>query len=295
MGYEFKPMLAAPANYDFLPAQFPMYASPKLDGVRAVVREGKLMTRSLKPVANIFIQHHWSMDKFNGLDGEFILGSCNDPDAFRITNSALSRIDGAPLMFFHAFDYINTDMEFPERLAMVHQIAERENTPYLQVVPQTIVNNLEELETLEAALLSQGFEGVMLRIPQSGYKYGRSTAAQGWLLKVKRFTDADAIIIEVIEKMHNGNSQVLNALGYAERSSHKANMVPMGTMGALRVKDTISGVEFNVGTGFTSADCMEFWINRVEYVGRVIKYKSQPTGVKDKPRFPVFMGMRSDM
>jgi hypothetical protein len=27
-------------------------------------------------------------------------------------------------------------------------------------------------------------------------------------------------------------------------------------------------------------------------MGKVVKYKSQPTGVKDKPRFPVFLGFR---
>jgi len=289
----FRPMLAAPADYNLLPAQFPMYASPKLDGVRAMIRDGKLMTRSLKPVANRFIQEHWSRIDCNNLDGEFILGASNAQDAFRVTSAALSSFDGEPHAFFHVFDYIAPDLPFTERLARVHEAHDRVRTPFLSVVPQVLIENMDQLNAIEEAMLAQGYEGVMLRTPDSGYKYGRSTQSQAWLLKVKRFTDAEATIIEVIEKMHNANEAKINELGFMERSSHKENMQGMGVMGALRVKDTVSGVEFNIGTGFTAADCLWFWQRRVEMVGQIVKYKSQPTGVKDKPRFPVFMGIRA--
>ena len=46
----FKPMLASPMELEHV--RWPMYASVKLDGIRAVVRDGKLLSRSLKPIPN---------------------------------------------------------------------------------------------------------------------------------------------------------------------------------------------------------------------------------------------------
>jgi DNA ligase 1 len=48
----FKPMLAVDCG-DVNALRFPLFASPKLDGVRAVVMNGGLMSRSLKPIPNV--------------------------------------------------------------------------------------------------------------------------------------------------------------------------------------------------------------------------------------------------
>jgi DNA ligase-1 len=51
-------------------------------------------------------------------------------------------------------------------------------------------------------------------------------------------------------------------------------------------------VEFDIGTGFTADQRQLLWSVGDNLIGRVVKYKSQPTGVKEKPRFPVFLGFR---
>jgi DNA ligase-1 len=51
-------------------------------------------------------------------------------------------------------------------------------------------------------------------------------------------------------------------------------------------------VEFDLGTGFTSGQRRDLWVGRGKLKGKLVKYKFQPTGVKDKPRFPVFIGFR---
>ena len=58
------------------------------------------------------------------------------------------------------------------------------------------------------------------------------------------------------------------------------------TMGALIVRDIKSGVEFNIGTGFTAAQRAASWV-----IGSMHKYKFFP--IKDKPRHPVYLGARS--
>ena len=92
--------------------------------------------------------------------------------------------------------------------------------------------------------------------------------------------------------MSNQNEAGKDALGYTERSTHKAGMVPQNTLGALQVRDIVTGVEFNIGSGFTAADRADIWANRHQMRGRLAKYKHFAIGVKEKPRFPVFLGFR---
>ena len=83
------------------------------------------------------------------------------------------------------------------------------------------------------------------------------------LLKVKRFEDGEAGILAVEEQMHNGNEATTNELGRTQRSSHKENKVPMGTLGALVCKDVETGIQFNIGTGFTDEVRQQLWLSLI--------------------------------
>jgi DNA ligase-1 len=67
----------------------------------------------------------------------------------------------------------------------------------------------------------------------------------------------------------------------------------MDTLGKLIVKDVASGIEFGLGTGFDDSQRSQIWHNQSKYLGKIAKYKFQACGVKEKPRFPVFLGWRS--
>ena len=51
---------------------------------------------------------------------------------------------------------------------------------------------------------------------------------------------------------------------------------------------------FGVGTGFDNDQRQWFWENRERLIadGTIIKYKHFPSGVKDLPRHPVYLGIR---
>jgi DNA ligase 1 len=151
---------------------------------------------------------------------------------------------------------------------------------------------MDALDAFEAKQLERGLEGVILRAPNGPYKFGRSSTNEGTLLKLKRFEDSEATIIGVEELLSNQNDAMTNALGHTERSSHKANMKPMGTMGALNVRDLKTKVEFSIGTGFDADTREKFWRHRKDAIGKLVKYKYFAGGSKDKPRFPVYLGMR---
>jgi DNA ligase-1 len=176
---------------------------------------------------------------------------------------------------------------FRDRLAEAGNYCDGKQIIHL---PHNLISNLDELLAAEEAALALGYEGVMVRHPRGPYKFGRATQREGWLLKVKRKQTSEALIIGFQEQMHNANELKTDELGYAERSSHQANLVPTGVLGAFTVRD--KGVEFNVGTGFTFQDRQEFWRKRHELIGSRITYEYLPIGVKDKPRHPVFKGFR---
>ena len=276
-----KPMLACEANLKAL--KFPVLASPKLDGVRALVREGVVLSRSLKPIPNRHVQMLFGRPELEGLDGELILGDPTHPEAYRRTVSAVMSIEGEPDVDFHVFDRWDRDYPYTEI-----------TLSYGRTIPvcSTLIRTMEELEEYEVALLDKGYEGVMLRDPQSPYKFGRSTVKEGYLLKLKRFADSEAEIIGFEELMHNQNEATINETGHTERSTKQDGLLPADTLGALIVRDIHSGVEFKIGTGFTAAERQKFWNLRATLRGALVKYQYFPTGSKEKPRFPSFQGFR---
>lgn len=317
----FKPNLAGtPRSDDDIP--FPVLASPKIDGVRAM-RHDLVMSRSMKPIPNKFVQQILGMESLRGLDGELTVGPATHPNCMQNTTSGVMAIDKTPLFQFHVFDrFDRPDMPYHDRLALAsHQVAAvqaewkasplREywintvvearldgypwgplvsNCPIV-LVPHERIENLEQLAAYEAKRLTEGWEGVMVRSLQGLYKWGRSTPKEGGLLKIKRFVDDEAEIIGFVEEMENTNEKTTNELGRSKRSSHKAGKVAKGTLGAFVLRNS-SGVEFQCGSGINDTLAATVWANQDRYMGQLVTYKSFPIGVKDAPRHPVFKAFR---
>lgn len=290
----FKPMLAATLEPSQVSqVKFPVLVSPKLDGIRCLVREGKAVTRSLKPVPNEHIRLMLERPDLEGFDGELAVGPLTAPDLYNKTNSGVMSRSGQPDFCFHVFDMHNLPQTtYRERLLEVR--ASVPSSTLVQVVEHKLVESPEELLEYEAELTAAGYEGAMLRSLDGLYKQGRSTLNQGWLLKLKRFMDAEAVIIGYEELYSNQNEAKVNSLGHTERSSHKANLVPMGVLGALHCR-TPEGVEFSIGSGFTMAERASLWAIRDTLPGQLAKYKFFAVGVKIAPRFPTWKGLRSPL
>lgn len=290
MTTKFKPMLASDYNEETI--TFPKLASVKLDGIRCVIVDGVAYTRSMKPIKNEYIRAMLSRPEYDGLDGEILCAEPTDPDCYRKTNSAVMSIKGEPNFTFWVFD-LHTRGTAPYQAAYkaLHKL---NGEPNIAVLEQRQIDNLEQLLEYEGWLLAQGHEGVMLRGLDSPYKQNRTTDAEQNLIKVKRFSSGEAVIIGVEEEMENTNEKVTNELGYSERSSHKDGMVGKNRLGALRVRDIHTDVEFSMGSGFDKDDRVNLWGDHEgkELIGRIVTYKYFSVGVKDKPRFPVFKGFR---
>lgn len=289
-----KPMLSA-AVKDLDAIKFPVLLSPKLDGIRCVILAGIPVTRNFKHVPNRAIFHALKGLRLPPLDGELIVGSPTAEDCYRATNSGVMSQDGEPDWCYHVFDCYDESDGFVDRLRVAAQILKKLGHPRIKMVPHTTASSVDEVEDYETKQLALGYEGIMGRDPEGYYKSGRSTMREGGLWKLKRFFDGEAKIIGFEERMHNDNELTKDELGRAKRSSHKANRHGRGDLGALKVRDCATGVEFDIGTGFSDDERSRIWGNREEWLGVTVKYKSQPVGVKDKPRFPVYLGLRTDL
>jgi DNA ligase 1 len=292
-----KPMLAGsiPPPFDLSDVKFPVFQSRKLDGVRATVQGGRLMSRSLKPIPNLHCQHTFGLASLEGLDGELIVGSPTADDCYRKTVSVVMSEEDESAVRFFCFDKFDYRLGFRQRMDMaLLQLIAAEVFGTMWVT-NTQANTPDELLSAEEASVGEGYEGLMIRGVHSPYKQGRSTRREGYLLKLKRSLDAEAVILECIEQLHNGNAPKLNERGNQTRSSNQENMIPAGTLGAFRVRDLSTGIKFKVGTGLDSATCEKVWKNPHHFVDKVIKYKYFPVGVLEKPRHPVFLGFRDPM
>lgn len=288
-----QPMLSFKLE-DTAKARLPALVSPKLDGIRCIIVANIPVSRNMKRIPNKHIYETLKALKLTGLDGELIVGPPTAEDCYRVTNSGVMSQDGEPDWTFWVFDDFS-DKPFKQRLASAEARVRKAKHPRVKLVKHFMADDADAIDNYEAIFLTEGYEGLMGRDPRGFYKQGRSGKTDMALWKLKRFVDAEAVIIGFDEQMHNANPAKKNALGRTERSSHKENLQPKNTLGALKVRDTMTGVEFDIGTGFTDAERQEIWDNKASWATRVVKYKFLPIGVKDKPRHPVYLGLRQDL
>lgn len=283
-----RPMLAA-AVESLDQIRYPVAITPKLDGIRILIHpELGPVTRKLKPLPNVYARTLLETLP-PGLDGELIVPNAAN---FGETSSALMRRTGSPDFEFHVFDTFDvplnpylTRVEWASTLLWCAP-------GWVDLLDPVMVGDESGLLFYEGVWLQVGHEGVMIRDPQGGYKFGRSTLREHGLLKLKRFEDAEAICIGVEELQRNQNEQTRDELGYAKRSSHKAGQVPGGVLGAL-VCRLPNGIEFKIGSGYTAAQREE--LLATPPIGKLIKFRFQPSGAREAPRFPTFLGIRDEV
>jgi DNA ligase-1 len=312
---KFKPQLAE--DYSPEKLKFPVGIMPKLDGVRALNINGKLVGRSLKSHGNLYTTDKFSQVCFDGLDGEMVLG--NNPAALNLcsdTSGAITRIKGEPELTWWCFDLVNSetkDLGYFERWSyMTKKVVELQSQgcTNIEYVPLEIVHSLEEYNGFKEYWLQEGFEGVIIRADEK-YKQGRSSTKTAGYWRDKGFVDAEILVTGLVEGNTNNNEAKVNELGRTERSSHQENKEPNGQVGSIvgtLVKDLIDpdtkklllnrGTICNMAPGAMTQKEREYYLeNPQEIVGLYAKGKLFPKGVLDKPRFYTFLSIRakSDM
>jgi hypothetical protein len=100
-----KPLLAA--TFDAQKARYPYLATPKVDGIRFLMVDGKALSRSFKPIRNKHIQALLCLHLPNGMDGEITCGN------FQESTSAVMSMAGEPKFTAWIFDYVKDSLDKP--------------------------------------------------------------------------------------------------------------------------------------------------------------------------------------
>jgi len=284
-----KPMLAGKCERpDAL--SFPVLATPKLDGIRCLKVGGRALSRSFKPISNRYAREWIEANLPDGVDGELMLRG----GTFNQTASAIGARDGQPDFVFHVFDLVveGIDQRYDHRMANLEYW--KMTSPHVEKVLPVKIHNAAELAEYEEQCLALGYEGVMVRDSGGPYKCGRSTEREGYLLKIKRFEDAEAVVLSTYEGQTNQNEAGVDAFGRTKRSMAQAGMIGRGELGGFIVRALESGVEFRLGYNHVlgGIDRVSLWLRRESLVGKLVKFKHQPSGAKEAPRFPKFIGFR---
>lgn len=294
----FRPMLATPVDWKKL--RYPVAVFPKVDGCRAVALDEAILSRTLKPFPNRYLQEMIGGFDLDLFDGEICVGPPNAKDVYQQTYSGIMSKDGEPSFKFHVFDLIDAERTLPysqRRELLLERVdkLDRHFLQFVEVLPMQLCHNQDEILAAEDELLSQGYEGCITRDMSTVYKFGRATANSQELGKIKRFVDSEARITGFECMYSNQNEATVDERGYTKRSSHKENKVPLDTLGTLFGVDIHDGCEVEMGTGFTAEQRKSIWDNQDNMIGKIAKYKHFPHGAVDKKRHPVFLGFRSEL
>ena len=289
----FRPMLACPVEkwdnegnklHGKENLLFPLFATPKIDGIRAISQFNQIVSRKLLPIPNRYVQACLK-GVAPGLDGELYIPG----KTFHEIQSAIMSEDGDPDFRFLVFDKVDSGY-YVDRVKEAEKAIE--GLQRCNILSPIFIGNIQQLETYEEQCIKSGYEGVCLRAGNSPYKYGRSTFKEHFLLKLKTFEDAEAVIVGFEELYQNCNEAIVDELGHTKHSNHQVNLIPRDKLGSLVVSSKWG--EFKIGSGFTDLQRYNIWSNKNYWLDKTITFKYQPFGTKDKPRCPIFKGLRYD-
>ena len=282
-----------------------VYGSIKLDGNRNFVRyDGEALTRNMIVQPNTFLPGYLNDLLYLAeteelcFDMELLLPKAgHHGEITKILNAHKRRIPEA--MTVHIFDCLTKKEWLTAKskrglIAPFEERIERMKDKLGRLVRESdryFIHDQERLKGPKAAArmfakaLEEGFEGIMLRAANSGYKnWGRCGHKGAWLLKAKAEETFDARVVAVEQqwKMKEGIKRTRNAFGNLETPTrNEENYDLTDSVGAFLVKDE-KGRESRIMFAEGVADMKQrrlWWKQRKSLIGKMLEYKSYPGGL----------------
>jgi len=272
--------------------EFPCFVETKYDGVRIIIanRNGKIefITRNGKsvklPILKCYLEAQVKQNYV--LDTEVTLASGKMEDRTKVSGMINSAMKGGvikeQLLVFNVFDFLSLhdfethccNMPYIKRRVMVAGALAELQCSQLEQAEAFEAQDRQEAEASYSRHIANGFEGLILKHPESYYTFKRTT---DWA-KMKETKTADLFCRDWVD-----------GTGKYE-----------GLIGALVCEGTVEGqhVRVQVGSGLTDADRDK---DPCDYVGSVLELKYNAV-VQDKdtlqhslflPRFVTIRGDKS--
>lgn len=274
-----KPMLAYPIDKVKM-VEFPAHFQPKLDGHRALVtkRNGEMVmySRQGKPITTMSHILDYLEDKVEEgvfLDGELYLHG----EALQNIGSLVKKARPESVnIVYHVYDTI-MDVSYTQRLENLRIIVgepdDYNGEEPVRMVPTTLVENMETAQYLSTAAISQGYEGGILRTPDTGYRAGFRSRQ---LLKIKKFDDSEHTIVDVVE----GKDRIVNDVELKV---------------ACFTCETPEGKRFEVTAMGDMWEKDRTWHDRKNFIGKVLTVKHSGYTKDNIPWHPVAARLREDI
>ncbi len=252
----------------------PVIVQPKLDGerCRALCNHGSVTLLSSSGAEIVSVPHinqelsrMFMNSKEIELDGELYTHGMSFEEISSRVSRTVNLHSQSDDIYYHAFDIVSEKPQW-ERTLILKNIME--SAPeHIVRVPEKIGENLDDVMEIYDFILSQGFEGIIVRNFHASYIRKRST----YIMKFKPKKDDFYKIV--------GYQQMIDKNGK-----------PKEMLGAL-ILTSDEGTIFSVGSGMTDEFRTKFWgpekANLLK--GSICHVQYQHLTDKKVPRFPVFV------
>jgi ATP-dependent DNA ligase len=265
------PMLAQDFNKRAKSMKFPCYAQRKLDGVRCVAISGRgLFSRNGKPTSPHLTHIQADINSLpvgTILDGELYSDELTFQEIVGLVKKATLKPGDAEKVkkiYLCVYDTIRPGVN-TERIAWLADLFTSRTFAALRLLPTAVCGSLEEVKTLHAAYVAEGYEGIMLRNGGGLYKVGHRSVD---LMKYKEFEDAEYTVC-----------------GFKEGDGVEKGCV-------VWVCRTPAGQEFNVRPRGTHEDRQAAFLSGATMLGKKLTVRYQELTNDGIPRFPVGIAFR---
>jgi DNA ligase-1 len=272
-----EPMLAK--NYDDFrdKISFPVFAQPKLDGIRCIVTQHGMFTRNGKHIESCphilkQLQRFFEEQPNIIFDGE--LYNHDLKHDFNKIASLVKKIkptiadinESKSLVEYWIYDIVDSTKAFKQRLEWIEEHIFNKDCDAIKFVPTAYLLTQQELDAHYETCTEHGYEGQMVRL-NTKYENKRSKN----LLKRKDFQDKEYTILDIIE-------------GEGNKS---------GMAGAM-VFENETGVRFNSNIKGSRDFLKEIWKDKNQLIGEqaTVKYFNL-TPENKVPRFPYVIAIRN--
>ena len=277
----FDVMLASP--YDEKKLEYPVYAEPKIDGVRciaAIDTTVSMLTRNGHDLGNF---PHIREALFNSFPpGTVVDGELVSPQGFQDTMKQVFRKDNIDTSMFcyHIFDVLTiTEFNVTTKTPYVSRLNRRKEygkknkyNGILIFVPSRFCTDDKMVKETYDLAIAEGYEGLVLKDPEAHYVQKRSRA---WM-KVKSDSFGGCVDVD------------LPVIDYEMGEGKLSRMI-----GALVC--SYNGKLVKVGTGLTDADRKHLKKKIDNKEGVIIRVIAQEETEDGSLRFPRFVGERKDL
>lgn len=261
------------------PLNFPLLVSPKLDGIRCIIRNGQAINVKGKPFKNQELQK-WAKqhsEVLEGLEGEL----CSSSLEKREFVSRLRSADGISDFEFLVYDNLNYAAQ-PYGIRRMFIVENQNQLPTrARIYPAVMLKDYMELAAYQTVQLSREAEGVVLRDPLAPYLFGTCNKHEPYVQEIRRHLEGEAICI--------GFTEATELRCRIRDSKRVKRLVSSKKLKSLTCQNA-DGKTFEVRFDREDPTRKTWWKHRKHLLGKRITFSYQSTDESTMFKLPIFTG-----